>query len=269
VPSVGDLLDLHPAMPAAWRAAHRAGEFLLWERPDALQVESKSTPTDAVTQMDRGAEAMLVSDLLAEHPGDGVLGEEGGERRGSSGFRWVLDPLDGTINYLYRLPEWGVSVALEDQSASVLGVVVLPVLGLTYCAVRGSGAWCVRDGAAAAVHASECADVSRALVATGFAYSASRRAEQGQVAAALLPSVRDLRRSGAAVVDFCRVAAGQVDAFYERGLNRWDFAAGALIAREAGAVVRGSSGPEPDEVLGFASAPGIADELYRLVTAAP
>lgn len=266
---LSEVLQRHPAAPLAWQAAQGAAHFLLHERPEQLAADTKSSPTDAVTEMDRGAEALLIAELLGARPQDGLLGEEGGERPGTSGARWVVDPLDGTVNYLYRLPDWGVSVAFQEPDgsamASTVGVVVIPERGLGYLAVRGAGAWRVQDGLARALAGSACSDLSLALVATGFGYDSRVRGEQGAVAARLLPQIRDIRRSGSAVVDFCRLAEGQVDAFFERGLNPWDWAAGALIAAESGAAVRGWRGSAPDGELMVAAAPAIADRLFELV----
>ena len=141
---LADILGLHPLLPMAWRAAARAGGFLRDERPPVLQVDTKSTPTDSVTIMDRGAEAMILADLLGERPDDGLLGEEGGERVGSSGVRWIVDPLDGTVNYLFRLPMWGVSIAAEVDGEVEGRVIATPEFDEAYVGVRGGGAWLVR-----------------------------------------------------------------------------------------------------------------------------
>jgi myo-inositol-1(or 4)-monophosphatase len=212
--------------------------------------------------MDRGSESLIRAAILSERPHDAILGEEGGERTGSTGVRWVIDPLDGTVNYVHRLPLWGVSIAVEEQGMASVGVVVTPVLDEAYIAVRGQGAWRVRGARAERIHVSDCQVLDRALVATGFDYDAGRRSEQGAVAGRLVGEVADLRRSGSAVVDLCWLASGQVDAYFERGLNPWDLAAGELIAREAGAVVTGLTSEAPDEVV-VASAPGIASQFRR------
>lgn len=265
---LSDLFALHPDLPLAWRSANTAGSFLRDERPLELLVDTKSTPTDAVSAMDRGAERIIVDMVLAARPDDGFLGEEGGERSGTSGRRWVVDPLDGTVNYLYRIPLWGVSVALEDAAGTTIGVVVLPDQDSAFVAVRGLGSWSIRGGQVRRLHGSPCTDLSLALVATGFGYSAQRRTRQAEVLTALIGRVRDIRRSGCAVVDFCWLAEGRVDAFYEYGLNPWDHAAGALIAREAGIVVTpmgadGTIGP-----FFVAAAAAIADELATVLVAA-
>ncbi len=257
------VLGHHPSLVCAWQAAWTAGLFLRDQRPPALAVETKSTPTDAVSEMDRGAEAMIVRHLLSEYPEDGLLGEEGGERPGSSGRRWVVDPLDGTVNYLYGIPLWGVSIALEEQGTATLGVVVLPAGDEAYVASQGHGAWHVTRGAARRVDGSRQRLLEQALVGTGFGYSSERRSAQAAVVQQLIPRVRDVRRSGCAVVDLCWLADGHLDAHYEFGLNAWDLAAGALICREAGMVVSGDQGTVPGLVI--ASAPALAGDLTSLL----
>lgn len=244
----------------ALAVAREAGELLL-RRPDDLDVESKSTPSDVVTAMDRASERLVVDRLLASRPDDGVLGEEGAERAGSSGLRWIIDPIDGTVNYLHRLPFWAVSIAAERAGRVVAGVVHAPVLGWTYTATAGGGAW----KATARLRGSSCTELSRALVATGFAYDSERRAQQGAVAAAVLPLVADLRRCGSGALDLCMAAEGLVDASYERGLSAWDFAAGALIAAEAGLAVSGLRGQPHGTTMTVAAPPLLAAELVALL----
>ncbi|HEX2160402.1 MAG TPA: inositol monophosphatase family protein [Thermoleophilaceae bacterium] len=250
----------------AERVARAAGALLLdrYEGP-ARGLAEKSSRTDMVSDADRDAEALIRELLAAERPEDGLLGEEGSLVEGSSGRRWVVDPLDGTTNYLYRFPAWVVSVALEDGDASsgtggaLVGVVYDPLRDEAFTAARGGGARL--NGAPIAV--SGVARLDSALIGTGFGYAAERRAEQAAVAARLLPLVRDIRRAGAAALDLCMVACGRLDGYYERGLNVWDWAAGSLIAKEAGATVR----PLPGEPFGLTVAPpAIADELAQLAT---
>lgn len=259
---LADLLGLHPLLEPAWRAAVRAGAFLRDERPVDLVVDTKSTPTDVVSAMDRDAEAMIVADLLGLRPDDGLLGEEGGERTGTSGVRWVVDPLDGTVNYLHRLPMWGVSIAAEVDGRGEVGVVELPEYGETYLGVHGAGAWLVRDGVGERLSGSDCASLAEAIVNTGFGYSAERRRRQAEVVTGLIVQVADIRRIGAAVVDFCWLARGRMDAYYEYGLNPWDRAAGGLIAAEAGVAYTGLRDDDPS---GFfvAAAPGIVEDIRR------
>jgi myo-inositol-1(or 4)-monophosphatase len=245
--------------------ARAAGELLLarYEGP-ASGVERKSSRTDMVSDADRDAEALIRELLAAERPDDGLLGEEGSQADGVSGRRWVVDPLDGTTNYLYRFPAWVVSVALEDGDSpslgaggSLVGVVHDPLRGETFTAARGQGARL--NGAEIAVSGARSLDT--ALIGTGFGYAADRRARQAEVVARVLPRVRDIRRAGAAALDLCMVACGRLDGYYERGLNAWDWAAGSLISSEAGASVL----PLPGEPFGLAVAsPAIADELASL-----
>ncbi|HVQ17499.1 MAG TPA: inositol monophosphatase family protein [Actinomycetes bacterium] len=206
------------------------------ERDDVDVTATKSSPTDVVTNADAAAEKLLRAELLGARPGDGWLGEETGATSTADGdgrVRWIVDPIDGTVNYLYGLPGWAVSVAAEVAGVVVAGAVVAPTLRQTFSAELGGGATC--NGRPIAVSVQPRLD--QALVATGFAYRASVRARQGAAIGQLLPLVRDIRRAGAAAVDFCALASGRVDAYFERGTSPWDRASGALIAREAGAVV--------------------------------
>ena len=172
-------------------------------------------------------------------------------------MRWVVDPLDGTVNYLYGLHDWAVSIAAEVDGTVVAGVVEVPRRGETFTAVAGHGAWLRRGEATLALHCSAGVPLGQALIGTGFGYDAGRRQVQGEVVAALLPQVRDIRRGGSAAVDLCSVAAGRLDAFYERGLNYWDFAAGGLIAREAGALVGGLAGRTESTSMTVAAGPDL------------
>jgi myo-inositol-1(or 4)-monophosphatase len=249
----------------AVNAAVDAGALLL----DGLQrvratVEHKSSPTDMVTEMDRAAEAQIVRTLRAARPDDGFLGEEGSAEAGTSGVRWVVDPLDGTTNYLYGFPAFTISIAAEVDGATVAGVVHDPSHGETFTALAGRGAW--RDGHRLAVTGPPTP--ATALVGTGFSYQPAQRERQARVLVRLLPEVRDIRRAGAASLDLCWVGAGRLDAFYERGLQPWDFAAGSLVAREAGAVVDDLMGGPPSTEIVVATAPAIAAEFRRMLAAA-
>lgn len=264
--TLAEVLSWHPLADLAWRAASEAASFLHTQRPEELSVETKSTPTDVVTSMDKAAEHLLVERLLGERPGDGLLGEEGADRPSQTGIRWIVDPLDGTVNYLYRIPHWGVSVAAEDHDLddTVVGVVITPESGEGFIGIRGTGAWRVVGDLAERLHVRTCTRVDQAMVATGFGYAPQRRRNQARVLRTLITSVRDIRRTGCAVVDFAWLAQGRTDAYYERGLNPWDVAAGLVIAQEAGAVVSdlgGHTGPGTFLV----SVPGIAASLERLL----
>lgn len=251
----------------ARRAAQSAGVLLRDERPAVLQVDAKSSPTDVVTQMDRAAEEHLTEVILGERPGDGILGEEGGERTGTTGVRWVVDPLDGTTNYLYGLPLWSVSVGVEVAGIVVAGAVCAPELSLTYVARQGGGAWEESRHGTRRLQVSSVTDLGQALLSTGFGYDSEQRRRQAQALVTVAPRVRDVRRLGSAAIDLCWVAAGLTDAYVESRLNPWDVAAGALIAREAGARVVGDDDPLGAAFV-LASAPGIADELIGLLATA-
>ena len=240
--------------------AREAGVLLLdrFRRP-ATGVDSKSSATDLVSDADRDAEALIRGRLLAARPDDGLLGEEGSSVAGGSGIRWVVDPLDGTVNYLFGLPDWAVSVACEDEDGTLAGVVHIPTRGETFTAARGAGARL--DGAPIAV--SGATELASALIATGFSYVAEVRRAQAAELATILPSVRDIRRGGSAAVDLASVACGRVDGFYEVGLNPWDLAAGALLVREAGGLVSRdivASGPALHELLAVLVAGALAAE---------
>ena len=224
--------DLDELLGVAVDLAEEAGTLLLegQERVRAL-VSTKSTATDMVTEMDHASEALIVAGLERHRPNDGILGEEGHDRHGTSGIRWVVDPLDGTTNYLYGFPSFAVSIAAEHEGRSIVGVVRDPVHDETFTAVLGRGATC--NGRPLTVTGPPA--LATALVGTGFGYDPARRALQSRVLLGVLPNVRDIRRAGAAAVDLCWVAAGRLDAFYELGLAPWDWAAGSLIAAEAGA----------------------------------
>ena len=211
-----------------------------------------------VSDADREAEAAIEEMLLGERPDDGLLAEEGAESEGASGRRWVVDPLDGTTNFLYGIPAWAVSVALEDAEGGALGVVHDPVRDETFTAVRGLGARL--DGEP--IEVSECERLESALVATGFGYEAERRRAQAELLVGVLPRVRDIRRAGAASLDLAWLSAGRLDGYYERGLKPWDWAAGRLIVSEAGGGVRELDG-EPAGLV--AGAPALLDELFSLV----
>jgi myo-inositol-1(or 4)-monophosphatase len=262
----------------ACSVAREAGDLLLTRHGRVTVVETKSSPTDVVTEMDRAAEELIRRRILAARPGDSILGEEGGLEAAPAAaaapgdpaaapVRWIVDPLDGTVNYLYGLPDWAVSIAAEVNGTVVAGAVRVPVRGSLFTATAGGGAW-LQPAADAEPQRLACnsgVPLGRALVGTGFGYEATRRVVQGQVVAVLLPRVRDIRRGGSAAVDLCSVAAGRLDAFYERGLHDWDFAAGGLIAREAGAQVAGLQGRPASESMTLAAGPGLFAELHDLL----
>jgi myo-inositol-1(or 4)-monophosphatase len=214
----------------ARKVGHDAGALLM-ERPPAFEIESKSTAIDIATQMDKKAEKFIMESLLAARPDDGIIGEEGSSVESKSGITWVIDPLDGTVNYFYGLPGWNVSIAAKDKDGSVVGVVTAPTINSTWWATRGGGAF--YNGHQ--IHCNDPIAIDRALIATGFQYDVAHRTTQMTDLAKLVPLVRDLRRNGAAAVDLCHVAMGALDGYYEAGLKEWDWAAGGLVATEAGA----------------------------------
>lgn len=267
-PGAGDLLAL------AMDAAVAAGELLATGRDGGVSVAAtKSSPTDVVTEMDRQAEELIRSRILAARPGDAILGEEGGQTEGArdgdgagdAPVRWVIDPLDGTVNYLYGLHDWAVSIAAEVSGVIVAGVVNVPRRGEIFGATLGGGAWLDAGAGRIVLACGPGVPLARALVATGFGYRAERRKVQGEVVAALLPRVRDIRRGGVASVDLCSVAASRVDGFYERGLNYWDYAAGGLIAAEAGAVVGGLGGAPASGSMTVAAGPELFGALADML----
>jgi myo-inositol-1(or 4)-monophosphatase len=244
----------------AERAARAAGEVLMTyygRAPEGLA--SKTSATDPVSDADREAERVIRELLTSERPDDGLVGEEGSRVDGNQDRRWIVDPLDGTVNFLYGLRAWGVSIALEDSDGLAAGVVFNPVSGECFAAERGKGV----TMSGRPIHVTDCRSLDRAMVATGFSYESEQRAEQAKLLVQLLPRIRDLRRAGAAALDLAYVAAGRVDAYYERGLKRWDEAAGLLLVREAGGVTADLEG-EPHGVVAAAT-PELLDELMPFV----
>ncbi len=253
------LLDL------ALELADRAGTLLLDSRKHrGAGAGTKTSGTDVVTDADRASEALIVEGILAARPEDGILAEEGSARAGTSGVRWVIDPLDGTTNYLYGLPAWVVSIGVEVDGVMQAGVVADPSHGETFSALRGSGSWCNGQR----LQVSGAVDLAVSLVGTGFAYRPARRTEQAAALPVVLGAVRDIRRAGAAALDLCWVACGRLDGYYETGLKPWDVAAGLLIATEAGAAACGFDGGPPSGASVVAATPGIARELVALLAAA-
>ena len=256
-------LDLLELLALATRLARGAGAMLL-DRPPHLVAGAKSSPTDAVTEMDRASEQLIVGGLAEARPDDAVLTEESAGRSGGSPVRWVVDPLDGTVNYLYDLPQWAVSIAAEVEGELAVGVVFDPAKDEMYAATAGGGATlngtplaCTRE-----------THLAMALVATGFAYTATTRGVQARALATVLPRVRDIRRLGSAALDLCAVAAGRVDAYFEAGMHPWDWAAGALIAREAGARVGGLHDRPPGSHTTLAANPALFAALHDLLVEA-
>jgi myo-inositol-1(or 4)-monophosphatase len=258
-PTAEELLEL--AVEVARAAADTARQM----RAEGVSpVATKSTVTDVVTAADRAVERQVVTALRAARPADAVLGEEYGAAGGPApagpgAVRWILDPIDGTVNYLYGLPQYAVSIAAEVDGEVVAGVVRNAATGDEWTATRGGGAW--RDGRR--LHGSTETDLGQALVATGFGYGPARRVHQAGVLAGLIAQVRDIRRFGAAALDLCLAAEGSVDAYYEKGLNAWDHAAGGLVAAEAGLRVAGLAGALPGPDLVIAAPPALFQPLHQ------
>jgi myo-inositol-1(or 4)-monophosphatase len=261
-----EAVDADELLDLARRLAESAAALLV----DGLtrrrrEVHTKSSATDLVTEMDRASEHLIVDGIHDARPHDGVLGEEGASRPSESGLRWVIDPLDGTTNYVYGLPGFAVSIAVERDGRVVAGVVADPLHGDVFTATAGGGAHRNDERIRVSSHAG---GLPTALVATGFSYDSARRARQAAVLGEVLPRVRDIRRWGAAAVDLCSVACGRVDAFYERGLQPWDLAAGDLIAREAGARTGDLDGGRPGFEFVLAASPELFDPLAELLRGA-
>jgi myo-inositol-1(or 4)-monophosphatase len=258
---VDSQVDVDALLALATDLAREAGALALEMGPTAAVVDAKSSPTDVVTAADRAVEALLLGAISSVRPDDGLLGEEGGSAAGSSGLRWVIDPIDGTVNYLYGIPHWAVSIGVEDDKGAVVGVVYDPSKAEVWQAIRGGGA--TLDGTT--VRCSDTSDLAQSLVGTGFGYDARRRAAQSRPLPDLLPRVRDIRRLGAGSLDLCSVAAGRLDAYYEQGLAPWDLSAGGLVAREAGALVTGLRGHDAGAALVLAATPGVHQALHDLL----
>jgi myo-inositol-1(or 4)-monophosphatase len=231
------------------------------------RVDVKSSSVDVVTAVDTASERLIVDRLLGARPDDAVLGEEGAARKGSSGVRWVVDPIDGTVNFLYDLPAYAVSIAAEVDGVVRAGVVLNVATGDLFTATTGGGAWLSTPTRPEPVRlrGSSPASLEQTLVATGFGYQQEQRRAQGAVVAALLPQVRDIRRFGSAALDLCAAAAGRIDAYYELHLNPWDHAAGGLVAAEAGLVVTGLPGRPFAEPMAIVAAPSVADAFVALI----
>jgi myo-inositol-1(or 4)-monophosphatase len=270
--------DLSGLEALATRVAVAAGRLVVDERPRLVEASAtKSSPTDIVTIMDTRAEELIRGLLLAERPADGFLGEEGNDHRGTSGITWVVDPIDGTVNYLYDIPAYAVSVAAvagdpktPGEWLVLAGAVADPALRRVYHGALGGGAYergwdepartpgtLLRVGSVDAL--------SGALVGTGFGYTPQRRTDQGRILLALLPQVRDIRRIGSAALDLCSVACGRLDGFYESGLNSWDMAAGWLMVTESGGVVSGPNGGPPSAALTVAGNPVVQAQLLAVL----
>jgi myo-inositol-1(or 4)-monophosphatase len=253
-----ELLDI------ARTVALAAAELASRRRREGVSIaDHKSSPVDVVTLADRETEALVRGMLADARPSDGFFGEESGAEKGSSGLTWVVDPIDGTVNYLYGIPHYGVSIAVVEGEPDPLtwtglaGCVVNPAIGEVFTATTDGGAFLGDTSIAVA----PAVDLSQALVGTGFAYDSAMRGVQGELIAKLLPGVRDIRRAGTASLDLCFVACGRLNAYFERTLSPWDHAAGAIIARAAGARVSGRNGEAPSRDFILAAEPSVATAL--------
>ncbi len=251
--------------------AERAGELILRRRNEGVTVAAtKSSAVDVVTLADRESEELIRSLIADARPGDGFFGEESDATSSSTGVTWVVDPIDGTVNYLYGIPSYAVSIAVVEGDpdphswTALAGTVLNPAAGEMFSAARGAGA--TLNGASIRVNAS--VDASLALLGTGFSYSAERRVWQAGIVQHLIGQVRDIRRVGSAALDLCSVASGRLDGYYERGLNPWDHAAGVLIAQEAGARVGGLHGAAASHDFTLAAETVLFDELHEILLAA-
>lgn len=253
-----DLLDL--AVEVAREVAARLRTAVLQDHRD---IDTKSSVTDLVTATDRAIEELIRARLLDARPDDGFIGEEGADCAGTSGVTWVVDPIDGTTNFVYGLRGFNTSIAAQRDGETIAGVVVDPLLEEYFTATVGGGAYCNDEP----ISCSSQTEMALSLVATGFSYDPARRVAQSQVVTSLIGEVRDIRRLGAAALDLCMVAAGRVDAYFESGLKLWDRAAGTLIAREAGALVGGIDGSEPSETFVLAAPPGLFEPLQERLEA--
>lgn len=256
----------------ARETALRAGELVKQRRDHGVEVaQSKSSPEDVVTHADHESEALIRSLLAEARPEDGFYGEESAAEAGTSGLTWVVDPIDGTVNYLYGIPAYAVSIAVVEGDPdpatwrALAGAVVNPAIGELYTATAGGGSFLGNRR----LRVNSGVDLSLALVGTGFAYDAEKRIRQTALMRGLIGRVRDIRRIGAAALDLCSVAAGRLDAYYESGLQPWDHAAGGLIASEAGARVAGLDGTPADSGLLIAAEPALFDRLAPLLTDSP
>ena len=236
--------------------ARAAGELLM-ARPDVFDLEMKSSAIDFATQMDLASEKLIVTKILEARPDDGIIGEEGSAIPSKSGVTWVIDPLDGTVNYFYGIAGWNVSIAAKDSDGVQVGVVYAPSINSLWTATKDGGASC--NGKK--ISCNNPVEFNRALIGTGFSYDLKDRADQARIASKLLLEIRDLRRLGAGAADLCLVATGRLDAFYELGLNEWDLAAGGLIATEAGALVTGRNGQPAGKEMVIAAGPHLHARL--------
>ncbi len=270
VPPSGEELDR--LLDIACQVAFACGRLIVDERPAQVGFTTKSSEVDVVTVMDRRSEDLARSMLVQLRPGDGIVGEEGLDHRGTTPISWLVDPIDGTVNYLYDNGHYAVSVAavVGDPRTDggfwpVAGAVFNPATDTLYRARRGGGAELVRGGVLGGLRARPATSLALSLVGTGFGYAPAARGRQGQAVARLLPQVRDIRRLGAGSIDLCTVAAGGLDAYYESGLNPWDHAAAWVVLEEAGLTICGEAGGPPTRAMTMAGHPEILDAIAAII----
>jgi myo-inositol-1(or 4)-monophosphatase len=252
----------HELGDLAARLALAAGELVFEGRKGGLtSISTKSTDTDIVTEFDRASERLIVEGLRAERPDDALVGEEGTDSAGASGIRWLIDPIDGTTNFQYDLPGYAVSIAALSQDGPLASAVFIPSSRELFTAIAGRGA--LLNGSP--IRCSTTSSLHQALVATGFSYQIERRRSQARRIAEVIPRIRDIRRLGAAASDLCYLAAGRLDAFFEQWLGPWDWAAGDLIAREAGCRTGGFDGGPIAEGEVLAANPALFDQMVELL----
>lgn len=247
----------------AEQLARSAGDMALKGRKRGdVTATTKSSPTDMVTQYDKASEEMVTNSLRERRPSDGIVGEEGASREGSSGITWHIDPIDGTSNFYFDIPMWAVSIGAVDELGPVAGAVYAPALGDMFTASRGNGA--TLNGSPISVR--DNSFLSDALVGTGYSYHSDKRGTHARRVAQMIPHIRDIRRLGAAAIDLCFVACGRYDAYFEENLQSWDLIAGQIIATEAGAIVTDFAGNEVTPAQVLATQPGIQAALIQLIT---
>ncbi len=266
----GDELDR--LLDVACQVALVCGRLIVEDRPARVEFTTKSTEVDVVTVMDRRSEELAHAALRRLRPDDGIVGEEGLDHRGTGPISWLVDPIDGTVNYLYDHGHYAVSVAavvgdprVDGGFWPVAGAVLNPALGDLYRARRGGGAELVRGDVTRLLRATPATGLGLSLVGTGFGYDPGTRGRQGEAVARLLPQVRDIRRLGAGSLDLCSVAAGRLDAYYESGLHPWDHAAAWVVVEEAGLTIRGEAGGPPTRTMTMAGRPEILDAIAAII----
>jgi len=250
----------HELVSIAEVVAREAGSLLM-QRPESFTFTEKSSAVDFATQMDQAAEKLIVEMLLTQRSDDGIIAEEGAARQSKSGVTWVIDPLDGTVNYLYGLPGWNISIAAKTHEGVIASVVYAPTINSLWKATKGAGAYLNNK----TIKCNDPVNLNLALIATGFSYDLELRKDQGLRMQRLIPQIRDLRRNGAAAVDLCYVAMGAVDGYFESSLKEWDFAAGGLIATEAGALISGRTGGAPDGDMVVCAGPSLHAQLLAQI----